>query len=61
MKIKIVQACYLAGKRLRAGEVLSVSDMQARQLVEMERATPVREEAKAQEYKPQAKPEKGGK
>ena len=52
MKIKIVQACYISGKPVRVGDVLSVTDMQARQLIEIERAVPVREEARAQEQKP---------
>ena len=59
MKIKIIENCFIAGKPHRIGDVLEVGDQSGRQLIQMERAVPHREEAKAPE--PKAKPEKGSK
>lgn len=63
MKIKIIQNCFIAGKPHRIGDVLEVGDQNGRQLIQMERAVPHREDAKAPEAKtePKAKPDKGGK
>lgn len=63
MKIKIISNCYIAGKPHLVGEVVELGDLAARDLINMERAVPHREEAKAPEAKPEpkAKPEKGSK
>lgn len=63
MKIKIISNCYIAGKPHLVGEVVELGDLAARDLINMERAVPHREEAKAPEAKsePKAKPDKGGK
>ena len=61
MKIKIIANCYIAGKPHTIGDVVEVGDLAGRDLINMERAVPHREEAKAPEPKPEAKPAKGGK
>ena len=61
MKIKIISDCYIAGKNHRIGEIVELGDLAARDLINMERAVPYREEAKAPEAKPEPKPGKGGK
>jgi hypothetical protein len=61
MKIKIISNCFIAGKPHRIGDIVEVGDLAARDLINMERAVPHREEAKAPEPKPEAKPAKGGK
>lgn len=61
MKIKIIENCFISGKPYRIGDVLEVGDQNARQLIQMERAVPHKEEPKAPEAKPQTKPDKGGK
>lgn len=60
MKIKIIENCFISGKPHRIGDVLEVGDQNARQLIQMERAVPHKDEPKV-EAKPQTKPEKGGK
>jgi len=60
MKIKIIENCFISGKPHRIGDVLEVGDLNARQLIQMERAVPHKDEPKP-EPKPQTKPEKGSK
>lgn len=61
MKIKIISNCYIAGKPHLIGDIVEVGDLAGRDLINMERAVPHREEAKAPEAQPKAKPDKGGK
>lgn len=61
MKIKVISPCYISGKHHQVGDILEVGDLSGRDLINMERAVPVREEAKAPEPKPEPKPTKGGK
>ena len=63
MKIRIISNCYIAGKPHVIGDIVEVGDLSGRDLINMERAVPHREEAKAHEPKPEpkAKPEKGSK
>lgn len=58
MKIKVLNDCLIGGKYTKAGEVVEVTERVGRELIALERAVPVREEAKAVEP---VKPAKGAK
>ncbi len=60
MKLRITTQCLVKGKVLNVGEIIEVSPLQARQLVELERAVPhVEAEGKPAAPKTEVKPAKG--
>lgn len=61
MKIRIIEECYIAGKRAAVGSEHSVSDSDARNLVNLGRALPVVAKAVQPEAAAQPEPERRNK